>query len=81
MVQFSKNVKKKKNNERIDEVSDPLYFLKDQTSHYINICISSSKMVFYKKSFFYWLFVNYPYIYNFFLFNNFAINYLTKLNK
>ncbi len=28
---------------------DPLYFLKDQTSRYINICISSSKMVFYKK--------------------------------
>ncbi len=48
MVPFSKNFKK--NNERIDEVSDPLYFLKDQTSHYINICISSSKMVFCKKS-------------------------------
>ncbi len=27
----------KKNNERIDEVSDPLYFLKDQTLHYINM--------------------------------------------
>ncbi len=32
MVQFSKNVFK--SSERIDEVSDPLYFLKDQTSHY-----------------------------------------------
>ncbi len=31
--------------ERIDEVSDPLYFLKDQTSHYINISISFSKKV------------------------------------
>ncbi len=45
MVQFSK----KKRSERIDEVSYPLYFLKDQTSHYINICISFSKKVFYKK--------------------------------
>ncbi len=44
MAQFSKNGKKKY--ERI-EARDPLYFLKDQTSHYINICISSSKMVFY----------------------------------
>lgn len=48
MVQFSKNVKK--NNERLDEVSEPLYFLKDQTAHYINICISSPKMIFYKIS-------------------------------
>ncbi len=35
MVQFSKNVLK--TSERIDKVSDPLHFLKDQTSHYINI--------------------------------------------
>ncbi len=37
-----------KSSERTDEVSDPLYFLKDQTSHYINICI-----YFYKKSIFF----------------------------
>ncbi len=52
MVQFSK----KKNNERINEVSDPLYFLKDQTLYYINICFSFTIL-------FYWLFLNYPYIY------------------
>ncbi len=34
-----------KSSERIDEVSDPLYFLKDQTSQYINISISFSKKV------------------------------------
>ncbi len=34
MVQFSKNVKKKKQ-ERIDEVSDPLYFLKDLFIHLV----------------------------------------------
>ncbi len=49
MVQFTKN-ENIKNNQIIDEVRDPLYFLKDQTSLYINICISSLKMVFYKKS-------------------------------
>ncbi len=59
MVQFSLNVKK--SSERIDEVSYPLYFLKYQISHYINICISFSKKVIYKKSIFYCLFVNYPY--------------------
>ncbi len=47
MVQFSKNVKKK-SSERIDEVSDPLYFLKDQTSHYINIGYA---FLFQKRSF------------------------------
>ncbi len=58
MVQFSKNVKKAV---KIDEVSDPLYFLKDQTSHYINICISFSKKM-------YCLFVNYPYIYTVYIY-------------
>ncbi len=63
---YSSVKKKKKSSERFAEVSDPLYFLKDQTSHYINICISFSKKVFYKKiHFFYCLFVNYPYIYLF----------------
>ncbi len=47
MVQISKNVKK--SSKRIDEVSDPLYFLKDQISHYINICIYFSKKVFLQK--------------------------------
>ncbi len=56
MVQFSKKKK------RFDKVSEPLYFLKDQTSHYINICISSSKNLFYKISIFYCLFINYPLI-------------------
>ncbi len=39
----------KKSSKRIDEVSDPLYFLKDQISHYINICIYFSKKVFLQK--------------------------------
>ncbi len=45
MVQFTKNSFFLKSSERIDEVSDPLYFLKDQTSQYINISISFSKKV------------------------------------
>ncbi len=58
----------KKNNERIDEVSDPLYFLKDQTLHYINMHFFFQKWSFTKKkkkvflNFFYWLFVNYLFV-------------------
>ncbi len=61
MVQFSKNVKKKIN-ERIDKVSDPLYFLKDQTSHYKYMHFFFKNGLLRNKYFFYCLFLNYPYI-------------------
>ncbi len=53
MVQFSKNSVKNNNKKTMKELTKlvTLYiFFKDQTSHYINICISSSKTVFYKIS-------------------------------
>ncbi len=39
----------KKSSERIDEVSDPLYLIKDQTSHCINKCIYFAKKFFLQK--------------------------------
>ncbi len=66
MVQFSKNSVKKqqqKNNERIDEVSDPLYFFQrsDFTLHkYMHFFFKNGLL---QNKHFYCLFVIYPYIY------------------
>ncbi len=51
-----------KSSEKMYEVSDPLHFLKDQTSHYINKHFFFKKGILQKKNHFYCLFVNYPYV-------------------